>query len=476
MSMRAGNMMEKILIQAGYSDYDKLYVSCDYNCSKRSGELYQIVKKDYPGKRIIHVGDNQISDIQSAKEQGLETRYYKNCHEIGNPYRADGMSAFVASAYSGIVNTHLHNGEDVYSPYYEYGFIYGGLYILGFCNWIHKRVKKEGIDKVLFLSRDGDIYQKVFNMLYDDVPNEYFLWSRIANTKYTCLKNREDFLKRIIYYRSLGTFKLSLEALLDSFHLDVLTQYLSNYGLSNSDLLVPENVQQIDKLFIDHWDEVCQAFELEKKHVREYIDKKISGTNKVAFIDVGWLGSGPLGLKYLIEQELKYDCKVVCMQVAARPPLPTDIVPELMDETIETYIFSQMKNRSHYEVHTTTNHGQNNIFFEMFTQATYPSFSGFDVDGKFNFDFAEIENYKGIREIHKGINEFCKYYYRFFCKDPFALEISGYDAYCPYRMVIRDLRLMKNNFSEFQFARNVSGDLKKQRIETIRELLDQAGV
>ena len=113
------SMMKKLLSNAGYSGYEKLYVSCDYGCSKSSKGLYQYVKRDYEGKKIVHIGDNFFSDIKCAQEIGLDVKYYKNVHEIGNQYRTDGMSALVGSAYSGIVNTHLHNGIKIYSPYYE---------------------------------------------------------------------------------------------------------------------------------------------------------------------------------------------------------------------------------------------------------------------------------------------------------------------------------------------------------------------
>ena len=469
-------MMEKLLHKNGFTGYDMLYVSCDYGCSKSNGSLYHYVKNDYPGKTIIHVGDNMNSDIKCAVAAGVESEHYRNCHEIGNPYRADGMSAFVESSYSGIVNTYLHNSDKVFSPLYEYGFIYGGLYVLGFCNWIHKRVKQEGIDKILFLSRDGYIYQKVFNMMFDDVPNEYFLWSRIANTKYTVKKNREDFLRRIVYYRALAPFKITAKSLLQSIDLLGLIPYLKEYQLNEKTLLIPETEKLFDQLFIEHWDEVCEAFEPEKDYIRNYIRDKVGNASKVAVIDVGWLGSGPVGLKYLIEEELQLNCQVYCMQAAARPPIHTDIAPELMDSTIEPYIFSEMFNRNHFDVHANTNKGQNNIFFEFFSQATYPSYGGMNADGSFIFDYPEVENYKAIQEIQSGIIDFCSQYIHFFHKDFFALCISGYDAYCPYRMIIRDLSYIKKYFSDYTFARNVSGDTENQRIETIRELLDQAGV
>jgi len=95
-----------------------------------------------------------------------------------------------------------------------------------------------------------------------------------------------------------------MDSLLNSLELDGLAQYLHDYDLSNQDLVVSENVEKIERLFIGHWEEICRAYEPEKQRVREYIEKKISNAKKVAIIDVGWLGSGPMGLKYLIEEEM----------------------------------------------------------------------------------------------------------------------------------------------------------------------------
>ncbi|MBO7218714.1 MAG: hypothetical protein J6V40_01915, partial [Clostridia bacterium] len=99
------DMMVELLTSCGYTGFDKLYVSCDYNASKRDGHLYNEISKDYRVKKIIHVGDNFVSDIISANEKGLDTHYYANCHEQGLKHRAGGMSELVGSFYSGIVNT-----------------------------------------------------------------------------------------------------------------------------------------------------------------------------------------------------------------------------------------------------------------------------------------------------------------------------------------------------------------------------------
>lgn len=68
----------QILAYAGYSGFDRGYVSSEYRKSKSSGELYRIVH-DREGKTcsIAHVGDNEVADVVQAKRYGLDAYYYK---------------------------------------------------------------------------------------------------------------------------------------------------------------------------------------------------------------------------------------------------------------------------------------------------------------------------------------------------------------------------------------------------------------
>lgn len=144
-------LLSKILHKCGYYDYDKLFVSCDYGKSKRSGALYQLIKSELGSNlNYCHVGDNMVSDIESAKINGWGTHYYRNINSIGKQYRPKDMSPLVGSAYSGIVNAHLHSSDVIFSPQYEFGFVYGGIYALGYVNWIHNFLVSHNQDKVIF--------------------------------------------------------------------------------------------------------------------------------------------------------------------------------------------------------------------------------------------------------------------------------------------------------------------------------------
>lgn len=470
------DMMERLLTSCGFIGYDRLYVSCDYSCNKRNGGLYKVIKRDYPGCNIAHVGDNRDSDINSADRCGIKSVYYKNCHEIGNPYRADGMSELVGSLYSGIVNTHLHNGVKTYDPYYEYGFIYGGLYVTGYCNWIYHRAKEQGVEKILFLARDGDIYQKIFNMMFDDMPNEYVYWSRVANLKYTAKINRYDNLTRMVKHKAYNIFPETIGEILDSFGLNNMIEKLNEYHLKSDMLLTPERTKPFEDFLADNWDTVCKTYEPETEIVEQDFRKIIGGCKRVAVVDVGWAGSGPLGIKYLVENEWKLDCTVFCYVAGSRDKEPQKVINDIMQNNVEPYIFSRMLNRNLYDSHTKNNKGTNSIYFELFTQACSPSFKGVTSDGNFVFDIPEVENYEIIDKIHKGIYDFAEKYFTLSKKDPYILNISGFDAYAAFRIIIRNLYFIKTYFDDFSYARNVAGNGSIQRNETIGDIIKNCNI
>ena len=146
--------LEKLLAQNGYSGIQKLYISSEYNAGKSDGTIYEYVKEDFEKEKIIHIGDNEISDITNAKKAGLAVFYYPNVNKHSKAYRAYDMSLMVGAAYRGIVNNHMYCGNNSYSMEYEYGYIYGGLFVLGYCTFIHDYYKKNGIDKILFLTQN----------------------------------------------------------------------------------------------------------------------------------------------------------------------------------------------------------------------------------------------------------------------------------------------------------------------------------
>ena len=97
----------------------------------------------------------------------------------------------------------IHSGHSTFSREYEYGFIYGGLFVAGYCRFIHEYVKAHGIQKVLFLSRDGAVLLQAYRQMYPEEREntEYAYWSRLAAVKLTARYYRYDYLRRFLYHK-----------------------------------------------------------------------------------------------------------------------------------------------------------------------------------------------------------------------------------------------------------------------------------
>lgn len=467
------HMLDMLLKKCGYKGYSKIYVSCEYNCTKRDGGIYVILKEKY--NNLVHIGDNNKSDIEMAANAGIPNMKYQNVNEKGAKFRADNMSYLVGSAYKGIVNMHLHNGTKQYSPYYELGFVYAGIYVLGFCNWIYKKVKKDNIDKILFLAREGDIYKKVFDSCFSDVKSEYTLWSRVPVAKTTVRKNRHPYLLQLVHHKAHAIYKSKITTLFTRIGIKSLLRYLDEYRINDDEYLTPQNEKVIEKLMIDHWDEICDIYEIELRKIGKYLKSLIGDSKNIAVVDVGWSGNNVLQVKYLVEEVFKFDCKVTCLLAATRNVNDTYMVGMMQQEDVDTYIFSNMQNKFLHDFHLDTNNGLNSFFFEIMTQSASPTFLGFE-DDRFLFDIPEIENYKYDREIHKGILDFANIYTEIFKKYPYMYNICGNDAYMPFRMLVNNLGFIKKYFSQFVFGRDLCATQEKAVMETVGEVIEKAGL
>lgn len=473
------DIIEKMLSKCGYFGYEELFVSCEHNSNKYSGTLYGNVKNKLGTQlRYIHIGDNQKADIKAAQRAGMETIYYRSCNELGNKYRASqyGMQRLIGSAYSGIVNAALHNGLNKFSVYYEYGYLYGGLYVYGFCQWIHRYAAEHDLDKVLFFARDGYIYKKVYDRLFTDIPSEYVFSSRIANSVLCAEKQRDNFLIRNIEVKASYELKTTIGNFFDIFDLHFLDCELKKYGLKLYHDISESNKKILEQFVIDHWEQIIVSLEESSIAYRSYIMEKIKGCTSTAVVDTGWQGTTLLGMKWLIETKWNTGCKVHCLMAAAQTANPIVNQTQLMTNEIAVYLFSSNFNRDAHQFHQKMY--KNNItsyLFELFTQAPHATFSKITIEEgreKFQFGIPEVENYQMINEIHRGIEDFCSQYHEAFHAYPYMNNISGHDAYVPFRFIAKNPRMFKQFFMDFAYSKSTGGDVTNQNMETMRHLFE----
>lgn len=451
--------LSELLQKNGYGGYEELYVSCEYEKSKAEGSLYEVVKGAYPDTdSMIHVGDNPVSDVKNAKKHGFGVFYYPNVNRNALLYRSYDMSAVVGGAYRGIVNNKLYNGTEQLSMEYEYGYIYGGLFVLGYCNFIHTYARVHGIDKLLFLSRDGDILRQAYAVLFPEEKTEYVYWSRAAATKLMARYNRYDFFRRYLYHKADGTY--TLEQILKSMRLEFLLDRLLQ-RLPHEIYLTSGNVSQVKRFLEANWQEVTAVYDRESKAAELYYKKVLGDSRNALAVDIGWAGSGAIALDYLVQKVWKLPCSITGAVAGTNSVHNFEVDASeifLQNGKLAAYLYAQSFNRDLWKKHDPNT--DDNIFFELLLTSPTPQFLGFELDevsGEVLYLFGKMDaNPEGMKEIQSGILDFVRDYQKHFSRYPYLFCVSGRDAYAPILAASGNKKAyLKALKKKFEFEANV---------------------
>lgn len=438
--------LSELLARCGLHFIQDYYVSCDYGKSKSDGKLFGIIKQVYGSDaKYIHIGDNRFSDYEQAEKNGFTALLYKNVNELGERFRTNDMSAVTGSIYRGLINSYIYNGLRTYSLPYEFGFIYGGLFVLGYCQWIHEYVNDHMTEKILFLARDGDILSKVYKKLYPDEEKKvkYVYWSRLAATKMTAGYFKYDYFRRFLYHKVNQGYNLS--EIFTSMEIDdMLEQFLevsNNLKKYDEKTVLTEKVAEDVKAYLLlNWDKVIRHYTEQKRAGKEYYSEILKGCQCAVAVDVGWAGSGALTLNYLVNQEWGLNCRITGLiagsnSAANHEPNASEIF--FYDGSLASYMFSQEKNRDIWKKHNPNN--GDNIVVELLLASEKKSFRGFSYR-KEKYIFSDAVPEINAHEVQQGICDFICWYIERVGK---RFHISGRDAYAPIRVVMENREWMK---------------------------------
>ncbi len=447
--------LEKLLQEKGYTGFQKIYVSCDYGKSKGNGALFAQVKEDFSlaDKRVVHVGDNEHSDVKEAIRQGFASCYYPNINKNMVKKRPYDMSPIIGGAYRGMVNNHLYSGKYKHTMEYEYGYIYGGLFVVGYCAFIHDYCTKNKVDKILFLSRDGDILRQVYAKMYPEDKFVYVYWSRKVATKLMASSDRYDFMRRFIEHKV--NQNLSVEQIFDSMELECLLERLPS-SIRRDDALTSTNIKEIKAFFVEHWQEVVDTYAPEHEAAKIYYADVLDGCGKAVAVDIGWAGSGAIALHHLVNEVWDLSCDIIGLLAGTNTvhnAEPDAGETFLQSGQLVSYLYSMSHNRDLLKKHDANKYY--NVFWELLLSSPQSQFVGFawedDTKQKVAFRFGKKDaNQEGIMQVQKGILQFAEEYLEHFKEAPYMLNISGRDAYAPMLVAAsrheKYLKEMKNRF------------------------------
>lgn len=438
-------MIRDLAEHCGYSGIEAYFVSCEYGVSKGMGDLYDRVKEAL-GEQLtyIHVGDHPQADGIRARDRGFHAVPYRNVNEAGNPYRAGDMSAVTGSIYRGTVNAKLHNGLRGYSREYELGYVYGGILTLGYCRFIHEYVRTHRTDKLLFLSRDGDILNQAYGILYPEERKTaaYVPWSRLAALKLGAAYYQYDYFTSFLYHKKNG--RESLNRIFASMELTDLLPGLcrESGGRLNKDTLLSDgNIAIVEGYLRRNWNSVLQHYKEQSEAGRQYYSQILKDCRKACAVDIGWAGSGAVMLNHIVNRVWKLNCEITGLTAGTNSAFnqwPDRSEAQLHSGRLVSYLYSQQHNRDLWSYHDDAK--GHNVVFEYLMGSPQGSVRGFCWDEnkkEVQIDRKECDIDKQIvAQIHRGILDFVRDY-------PDSRPISGRDVYAALMPLTKDRKLIE---------------------------------
>ncbi|HNB02414.1 MAG TPA: hypothetical protein PLK61_11465, partial [Nitrosomonas sp.] len=323
-------VIEKMLQHNGITGWHAFYLSSDNGLRKDSGDFYRqlLIQEGIAPNEAIIIGDNEHSDVQIPGDMGFSYQHVMRPVELARAIPRLGP-IIERSLYCDDLNKHLTLGTIVqgnfhplffprFSPAdlvpatpWAIGFTIVGPLILSFVQWLINKATADGIQRLYFLSREGQILKSVYDHWTANIENaiksDYLVLSRRAITV-PMISNLDDIFEiaRTHYFPNhLSTFiheRYGLTLSLEEY------KELVRRGLWSENKLV-----SVEKENIDHLKPILQSLEeriishaqRELEGLSVYLQKQgLNVTSSSAIIDIGYAATIQGRLNHLLRQKV----------------------------------------------------------------------------------------------------------------------------------------------------------------------------
>ncbi|MDO8894419.1 rhamnan synthesis F family protein [Nitrosomonas sp.] len=308
-------VIEEMLQRHGINGWHAFYLSSDNGLRKDTGDFYRqlLIQEGVSPGEVMVIGDNEHSDIQIPGDMGIR-RHLHTMRPIELARAIPRLGPIIErSSYCDDLNEQLTLGiivqgnfNSLFFPRFNpsdlvpatpwaIGFTVAGPLILSFVQWLAATAAADGIQRLYFLAREGQILKLVYDQWVsntaDAIASDYLVLSRRAITV-PMISNLDDIFQIARVQSSPNQLS---EFLQERYGLKLLHEEyedLIRQGLWQKNKLVA-----VENENIDHLKPVLQALETrilanaqtEHPGLLAYLDKLGLGmTSKSAIVDIGY--------------------------------------------------------------------------------------------------------------------------------------------------------------------------------------------
>lgn len=214
------SVIETMLTRCGIEGWHKFHLSSDNRLRKDTGHFYRqlLADENVSPHEILVIGDNEHSDVQIPVDMGFRTLHIMRPVELARA--APRFEPVIERALYRNARNDLNkqltlgivtqgNFHPVFYPRFDpadfvpaspwaIGFTIAGPLVLSFVQWLVKKAATDGMNRLYFLAREGQILKMVYDLWVsgkaDAVASEYLVLSRRAITV-PMISNLDDIFK-----------------------------------------------------------------------------------------------------------------------------------------------------------------------------------------------------------------------------------------------------------------------------------------
>ncbi|MDP2224122.1 rhamnan synthesis F family protein [Nitrosomonas sp.] len=308
-------VIEEMLQRHGINGWHAFYLSSDNGLRKDTGDFYRqlLIQEGVSPGEVMVIGDNEHSDIQIPGDMGIRRHIHimrpielaraiprlgpiiersSYCDDLNEQLT---LGIIVQGNFNSLFFPRFNPSDLVPATPWAIGFTVAGPLILSFVQWLAATAAADGIQRLYFLAREGQILKLVYDQWVsntaDAIASDYLVLSRRAITV-PMISNLDDIFQIARVQSSPNQLS---EFLQERYGLKLLHEEyedLIRQGLWQKNKLVA-----VENENIDHLKPVLQALETrilanaqtEHPGLLAYLDKLGLGmTSKSAIVDIGY--------------------------------------------------------------------------------------------------------------------------------------------------------------------------------------------
>lgn len=281
--------LRNVLDKFGLGGIDDILVSCEYGTSKAQN-LYVTLKEKYKGNKILHIGDDEVADIEKSAIYGLDScRIYSGADlydclgglglesEIKKISDRIKVGMFISSLFNSPFWFEDEGQRLSVNDASQIGYLFCAPMITDFVLWMKERTEEQNYKQLLFCARDGYLPGRLYREISKHTKSVYFLSSRTA-----AIRAGMENVKDIEYVDSMKYFGSSEEAL------------RTRFGISADDIVKVEREKAI-----------LLKSGIQRDNYKKYIEKLELDDGTIGMFDFVAKGTTQMYLQKLFRQHIK---------------------------------------------------------------------------------------------------------------------------------------------------------------------------